>query len=199
MLNRGDYWQCAFVIAKGSARRRCAAEGLEAFRATRRRTGASSPPSAWRDRLVGPDVKLLTVQVNRLREWCSARPAVHRRRRARHVAGRRRRHQPRDPGRGGGGERALQGRLQRRGAARSAATARVPDPRSRRASRSRCRTTSCSACWRIATAIAPPLAVQLLARYALPAAHPGAHGRRSARGPSTSAHPRLLPETILNS
>ena len=49
-------------------------------------------------------VKLLTVALDRLTRWHRPGPARDRRRRARHVADRRRRHQPGDPGRGRGGE-----------------------------------------------------------------------------------------------
>jgi 2-polyprenyl-6-methoxyphenol hydroxylase-like FAD-dependent oxidoreductase len=67
MLNRGDYWQCAFVIRKGGfdeIRRR----GLPFFREEiarlaphlRDRTGELAD---W------PDIKLLTVLVDRLRVW----------------------------------------------------------------------------------------------------------------------------------
>jgi 2-polyprenyl-6-methoxyphenol hydroxylase-like FAD-dependent oxidoreductase len=67
MLNRGDYWQCAFVIAKG-ALEPLKQRGLEAFRATL----ASLLPFAA-DRMgeiaSWDDVKLLNVQVNRLRRW----------------------------------------------------------------------------------------------------------------------------------
>jgi 2-polyprenyl-6-methoxyphenol hydroxylase-like FAD-dependent oxidoreductase len=67
MLNRGDYWQCAFVIGKGSldAVRN---QGLEAFRA---RLGASPPFSGERLLEIASwdDLKLLTVQVNRLHRW----------------------------------------------------------------------------------------------------------------------------------
>ena len=67
MLNRGDYWQCAFVIAKG-ALESLQARGLEAFRAT---LGALMPFAAGRMAEIASwnDVKLLTVQVNRLRKW----------------------------------------------------------------------------------------------------------------------------------
>ena len=67
MLNRGDYWQCAFVIGKGSLEA-LRAQGLEALR---RRIGASLPFDAERMREIGTwdDLKLLTVQVNRLRQW----------------------------------------------------------------------------------------------------------------------------------
>ena len=67
MLNRGDYWQCAFVIAKG-AMAGIRERGLGAFRATigglMRLAGERMAEIASWD-----DVKLLTVQVNRLREW----------------------------------------------------------------------------------------------------------------------------------
>ena len=66
-LDRGDYWQCAYVIPKGGndALRR---GGIEAFRENivavapflRERVGELRK---W------DDIKLLTVQVNRLRRW----------------------------------------------------------------------------------------------------------------------------------
>jgi 2-polyprenyl-6-methoxyphenol hydroxylase-like FAD-dependent oxidoreductase len=67
MLNRGDYWQCAFVIGKGSLDA-VRSQGLDAFRA---RLGASLPFTGERLRELGSwdDLKLLTVQVNRLRRW----------------------------------------------------------------------------------------------------------------------------------
>ncbi len=67
MLNRGDYWQSAFVIPKGGIDRVKAA-GLEAFR---NRVLMMSPFLA--DRVAGlkswDDIKLLTVTVDRLRQW----------------------------------------------------------------------------------------------------------------------------------
>lgn len=67
MLNRGDYWQCAFVIAKGSIDQ-LKARGLPAFRD---RVAAMSP--FVRDRLDEiadwDHVKLLTVAVDRLQRW----------------------------------------------------------------------------------------------------------------------------------
>jgi 2-polyprenyl-6-methoxyphenol hydroxylase-like FAD-dependent oxidoreductase len=67
MLNRGDYWQCAYVIPKGSVddvHRR----GLDSFLADVART---APPLA--DRVSEIDswdrVKLLTVAVDRLKRW----------------------------------------------------------------------------------------------------------------------------------
>lgn len=66
-LNRGDYWQCAFVIAKGSAEQRRQA-GLAAFQAE---IAQAAPFVADR---VGAlttwdDAKLLTVRVDRLARW----------------------------------------------------------------------------------------------------------------------------------
>jgi 2-polyprenyl-6-methoxyphenol hydroxylase-like FAD-dependent oxidoreductase len=67
LINRGPYWQCGYVIPKdgaGEVRRR----GLEAFRAS---VAALAPFAA--DRIVEirdwDDVKLLTVKVDRLRQW----------------------------------------------------------------------------------------------------------------------------------
>ncbi len=67
MLDRGDYWQCAYVIPKGRADQ-IKAEGLQAFQ---RRVVDMSPFLADR---IGElksldDVKLLTVAVDRLRQW----------------------------------------------------------------------------------------------------------------------------------
>ena len=67
MLNRGDYWQCGFVIPKGS-RAQLEAQGLAAFRKT---IGLLAPFMAGRvEELQGWEpVKLLTVQVDRLTTW----------------------------------------------------------------------------------------------------------------------------------
>jgi 2-polyprenyl-6-methoxyphenol hydroxylase-like FAD-dependent oxidoreductase len=67
MLNRGDYWQCAYVIPKGGIERVRAA-GLAAFRQS---VAMMSPYLADRvDELKNwDDVKLLTVAVDRLRQW----------------------------------------------------------------------------------------------------------------------------------
>ena len=67
MLDRGDYWQCAYVIPKGGIERVKAA-GLDALRG---RVVELSPFLADR---VGElkswdDVKLLSVTVDRLRQW----------------------------------------------------------------------------------------------------------------------------------
>jgi 2-polyprenyl-6-methoxyphenol hydroxylase-like FAD-dependent oxidoreductase len=68
MLNRGDYWQCAFVIPKGSieeVKRR----GLDKFRSI----VADMAPFDVGDRLgeveSWDDIKLLTVAVDILRKW----------------------------------------------------------------------------------------------------------------------------------
>ena len=67
MLNRGDYWQCAYVIPKGTLEG-LRGRGIETFRAEVART---EPMFADR---VGEitdwkQVHLLTVTVNRLRQW----------------------------------------------------------------------------------------------------------------------------------
>ena len=67
MLNRNDYWQCAYLIAKSTADEVRQA-GLDKFRNS---VGDISP--FLRDRLHEIDswekVKLLTVEVDRLRRW----------------------------------------------------------------------------------------------------------------------------------
>ncbi|TAJ29842.1 MAG: FAD-dependent oxidoreductase, partial [Reyranella sp.] len=67
MLDRGDYWQCAFVIAKGTAAK-IKGEGIEKFRATIVRL---MPFLADRvDEIASvDDLKLLTVGVDRLETW----------------------------------------------------------------------------------------------------------------------------------
>jgi 2-polyprenyl-6-methoxyphenol hydroxylase-like FAD-dependent oxidoreductase len=67
MLDRGDYWQCALVIAKGGIDR-VKAKGLEAFRAN---VVEMSPFLADRigELKTWDDVKLLSVSVDRLRQW----------------------------------------------------------------------------------------------------------------------------------
>jgi 2-polyprenyl-6-methoxyphenol hydroxylase-like FAD-dependent oxidoreductase len=67
LVNRERYWQCGYVIPKGTLER-LRASGLEAFR----RTVAGAAPWAS-DRVEEirswDDVKLLTVQVDRLTRW----------------------------------------------------------------------------------------------------------------------------------
>lgn len=67
LIDRGAYWQCAYVIPKGTLAE-LQARGLESFR-----TEVSAIVPFLADR-VGElaswnDVKLLTVRVNRLRQW----------------------------------------------------------------------------------------------------------------------------------
>ncbi|MEZ0244418.1 MAG: FAD-dependent oxidoreductase [Sphingomonas sp.] len=67
LIDRGDYWQCAFVFAKGAADT-VRAQGLEAFRARIARAApelaeATATVTSW------DDVKLLTVTVDRLEKW----------------------------------------------------------------------------------------------------------------------------------
>jgi 2-polyprenyl-6-methoxyphenol hydroxylase-like FAD-dependent oxidoreductase len=66
-INRGDYWQVGYVIPKG-ADRRVRGAGLEAFR---RSIGEAVPEVADRtgELREWEQVKLLSVQVNRLRRW----------------------------------------------------------------------------------------------------------------------------------
>jgi len=59
MINRGDYWQCAYVIAKGSLEK-VRAEGLDAFRA-RVATAASFVADRTAEVVSWDQVKLLTV------------------------------------------------------------------------------------------------------------------------------------------
>ena len=66
-LNRGDYWQCAFIIPKGSLERLQAA-GLDAFKAG---LLALAPELADRTGELASwdDIKLLSVAVDRLERW----------------------------------------------------------------------------------------------------------------------------------
>jgi 2-polyprenyl-6-methoxyphenol hydroxylase-like FAD-dependent oxidoreductase len=66
-FDRGDYWQCAYVIAKGQYDQ-MKARGLEAFRAD----VVSMAPilkAGMADVKTWDDVKLLTVTINRLTRW----------------------------------------------------------------------------------------------------------------------------------
>jgi len=67
MLNRGDYWQCAYVIAKGSLEAIKRA-GLDSFRddivaLSPFLLGRTGELATW------DDIKLLTVTIDRLRTW----------------------------------------------------------------------------------------------------------------------------------
>jgi 2-polyprenyl-6-methoxyphenol hydroxylase-like FAD-dependent oxidoreductase len=66
-FDRGDYWQCAYVIAKGQFDA-VKARGLEAFR----NDVAGMAPvlgAGMSDVKTWDDVKLLTVAINRLKRW----------------------------------------------------------------------------------------------------------------------------------
>jgi 2-polyprenyl-6-methoxyphenol hydroxylase-like FAD-dependent oxidoreductase len=67
LIDRGTYWQCAYVIPKGSLEE-LRARGLDEFR---RQIGALVPFLSDRVQEIQQweDVKLLTVCVNRLRQW----------------------------------------------------------------------------------------------------------------------------------
>lgn len=67
MLNRGDYWQCAFVIPKGEDARIREA-GLPAFQAS---VASVLPIDTTRVQSLTDwdQIKLLTVKVDRLRNW----------------------------------------------------------------------------------------------------------------------------------
>ena len=72
MIDRGDYWQCAFVIAKGGAEA-IKARGIAAFRAAiltaaPELTGLGAALPDW------DKVSLLNVSLDRLREW--SRPGL---------------------------------------------------------------------------------------------------------------------------
>ena len=68
LINRGEHWQCGFVIPKGSIEE-VRRQGLPAFR---RRVSELAPFAA--DRVENlrdwQEIKLLTVRVDRLRHWC---------------------------------------------------------------------------------------------------------------------------------
>jgi len=68
MLDRGDYWQCGFVILKGGFDE-IKARGLPQFQ-----NDIVGFAEFLRDRVTELDdwskIKLLTVQINRLRDWC---------------------------------------------------------------------------------------------------------------------------------
>ena len=67
MINRGDYWQCAFLIRKGGMDA-LRADGLEAFR-ERIKTLAPMLEDRLSEIASWDHVKLLTVKVDRLTKW----------------------------------------------------------------------------------------------------------------------------------
>ena len=68
LLDRGDYWQCGFVIPKGGFDE-IKARGLQQLQ-----DNVVNFAGFLRDRVTGLDdwskIRLLTVQINRLRDWC---------------------------------------------------------------------------------------------------------------------------------
>jgi 2-polyprenyl-6-methoxyphenol hydroxylase-like FAD-dependent oxidoreductase len=68
LLDRGDYWQCGFVIPKGGF------EDIKARGLQQLQNDIVSFAGFLRDRVAALDdwskIKLLTVQINRLRDWC---------------------------------------------------------------------------------------------------------------------------------
>jgi 2-polyprenyl-6-methoxyphenol hydroxylase-like FAD-dependent oxidoreductase len=67
MLNRADYWQCGFVIAKGS-RSHIESQGLVSFRESIAQLAPFAADRVQELQSWEP-IKLLTVQVDRLRQW----------------------------------------------------------------------------------------------------------------------------------
>jgi 2-polyprenyl-6-methoxyphenol hydroxylase-like FAD-dependent oxidoreductase len=68
LLDRGDYWQCGFVIPKG------AFDDIKARGLQQLQNDIASFAGFLRGRVAELDdwskIKLLTVQINRLRDWC---------------------------------------------------------------------------------------------------------------------------------
>ena len=68
LLDRGDYWQCGFVIPKGGF------DDIKARGLQQLQNDIASFAGFLRDRVAELDdwskIKLLTVQINRLRNWC---------------------------------------------------------------------------------------------------------------------------------
>jgi 2-polyprenyl-6-methoxyphenol hydroxylase-like FAD-dependent oxidoreductase len=68
LIDRSDYWQCGYVIPKGDFNQ-VKSRGLSQFQ-----NDLVAMADFLRDRLSGLDhwdkIKLLTVQINRLRDWC---------------------------------------------------------------------------------------------------------------------------------
>jgi 2-polyprenyl-6-methoxyphenol hydroxylase-like FAD-dependent oxidoreductase len=66
MIDRGDYWQCAFLIPKGAAASYLS-RGIEAIRAE---VAATAPPELDLGELDEiTDLHLLTVKLDRLKKW----------------------------------------------------------------------------------------------------------------------------------
>ena len=148
-IDRGDYWQCAFVIAKGGAEA-LRQRPIEEFRA---QVVEAGPVLAAH---IAEDVRSLGRRQAAHRRRRSpdavveAGPALHRRCGARDVADRRRRHQPGDPGRGRRGQPARREAARRNRSPTTTSTrcasAASGRPRRRRRRRSASRTTCSCRC-----------------------------------------------------
>lgn len=68
LINRGTHWQCGYVIAKGSLEQVRNA-GLDHFRVEVARLAPFAAGRVARDIGTWDDVKLLTVGVNRVKQW----------------------------------------------------------------------------------------------------------------------------------
>ena len=99
-IDRGDYWQCAYVVPKGAADD-IRAKGIAAFRDGRRPAAPELADVVDTLRGLGPGQAAVGL-ARPADTLVAARPARDRRCRPRHVAGRRGRHQPRGSGRGRG-------------------------------------------------------------------------------------------------
>ena len=185
MLDRGDYWQCAYVIPKGALDELLKRRASHAFRADIAAAACRSLADRVDELRDWDDVKLLTVAVDRLRAGigraccASAMPRTPCRRSAASASISRSRTPSRPP-------ISCAGPLRERHADRRAISRACSSGAScRRASTQRmqvwCRTASSAACWRRAGAIAPPLAAAAASAFSGAAPDPGAtHRRRRA-------------------
>ena len=129
MIDRGDYWQCAYLIPKGPAEACSRARDRRDPRGSR--GGVARSPSEARNWTTS--ATSAHRQARPADDLAPAGLARDRRCRPRHVADRRDRHQPRDPGRGcrrqclAGPWRAA--RTMSSAAVKGAGAAPVPDPR----------------------------------------------------------------------
>ena len=97
-IDRGDYWQCAYVVPKGAAERD-RGQGIDAFRKDVAQAAPELAPVVDTLKDMGSGEAALRI-ARPADPLVASRTARHRRRGARHVAGRRRRDQPCGPGRG---------------------------------------------------------------------------------------------------
>ena len=174
LIDRGDYWQCAFLIPKGMA------EDIGARnRAFRAKSQKASPGPRSRgerpDQIDRP--ALADGQARPADAVASARPAGDRRRRPCHVPDRRHRHQPRHPGRGRRRQysrrAARRGRRRRCAASQGAGAPHVPDPRDPGRPEGRAGTRHRPAARPATPIVQAPLAVRLLDRFPLLRRIPG--------------------------